>query len=59
MQRLSLPWLMFEFSFNSNAPRLVSISACGISGVPPKIDLGGSSVAVVHGLHGSRYADIH
>src|SRR6202795_779322 len=54
---------MFEFSPNSDA------AAFGLDiGFPfgarhewrtSKIDLGGSPVAVVHGLHGSRYADIY
>src|ERR1700675_3947094 len=54
---------MFEFSPNSDA------AAFGLDiGFPfgarhewrtSKIDLGGSPVAVIHGLHGSRYADIY
>src|ERR1700736_754089 len=54
---------MFEFGFNSDATALgldVGFSfGARHERRTPKIDLGGSSVAVVHSLHGSRHADIY
>src|ERR1700686_415842 len=54
---------MFEFSFNSNAPALglnVGFSfGARHERRTAKIDLGGSPVAIVHGLHSSRHADIY
>jgi hypothetical protein len=54
---------VFELSFNSDTPALgfnIGV-AFGVRHEQrtPKIDLGGNSVAVVHGLYGSRYADIY
>src|ERR1700724_3050824 len=54
---------MFEFRFNCNAPALgvdVGFSfGARQERRTPKIDLGGSPVAVIHGLHSSRHADIY
>src|ERR1700692_878854 len=54
---------MIELSSNCYAPAF-SLNVSFSFGVrherrTSEIDLGGSPVAVIHGLHGSRYADIY
>jgi hypothetical protein len=59
MQCLLLPWLMFEFSFNSNAPALGFNIGVRHQRRTPENRFLVEALSRYHGLHGSRYADIY